>query len=334
MSILVLGGTRFLGPHFIEAARARGHTITIFNRGRTNVGRVKGVEVLSGDRDGKLDALKNRKWDAVLDNSGYVPRHVRLSAELLAPNVAHYVLVSSISVYASFRQPNDEGSAVAKLADETVEKIDGETYGGLKALCEREAQKALPGRVTTLRPGLIVGPEDNTDRFTYWPARAARGGEMLAPNSSADRIQVIDVRDLRDFILRCMENRTLGTFNAVSPRDQFTMGSLLDACVKAAANDASATWVPAEFLARHSVAGWSDMPVWMHATGDEAGFADTNVERAMKAGMAIRPLADTVRDTLAWHLSRPAEQRATLKAGISPEREKEVLAAWHAAKVG
>jgi 2'-hydroxyisoflavone reductase len=330
LNLLILGGTRFVGPHFIELARAHGHSITIFNRGRTNVGRVKDVEVLTGDRNGQIDALKGRKWDAVLDTSGYIPRHVRLSAELLAPNVSHYLFVSSISVYPTFAKPNDETSPVGKLEDETIEKVDGETYGPLKALCEQAAEKAMPGRVTVLRPGLIVGPDDNTDRFTYWPARAARGGEILAPNSPADRIQIIDVRDLSDFALRCIEQKTLGVFNLVSHPQQFTMGMLLDSSVKAAKNDAKATWVPASFLADQKVEGWSDMPVWMHAVGDEAAFADTSMDRAKAAGLAIRSLDDTVRDTLAWHLTRPSEQQAKLKAGISPEREREVLAAWHA----
>jgi 2'-hydroxyisoflavone reductase len=332
LSILVLGGTRFVGPHFVERARARGDTVSIFNRGRTNVGRVTGIEVLKGDRDGQLEALKGRKWDVVLDTSGYVPRHVRLSAELLAPNVGQYLFVSSISVYASFARPNDESSPVGKLADESIEKVDGETYGPLKALCEQAAEKAMPGRVTVLRPGLIVGPDDNTDRFTYWPARVARGGEVLAPNSPADRIQVIDVRDLSDFALRCAEQNVHGTFNLVSAPQQFTMGSLLDACLKAAASDARLTWVPASFLAEQKVEGWSDMPAWMHAVGEEAGFADTSAERATQAGLEIRPMLDTVRDTLAWHRTRPAEQQAKLKAGISPDREREVLADWHASQ--
>lgn len=332
LNLLILGGTRFVGPHFIEAARAHGHSISIFNRGRTNVGRVQDVEVLNGDRNGQLDALNGRKWDAVLDTSGYVPRHVRLSAQLLADNVAHYLFVSSVSVYASLAKPNDEASPVGKLADERVEKVDGETYGPLKALCEQAAEKAMPGRVTVLRPGLIVGPDDNTDRFTYWPARVARGGEVLAPNSPADRIQIIDVRDLAAFTLRSVEAKTLGTFNLISSPGRFTMGGLLDACVKAAANDASATWVPADFLAAQKVEGWSDMPVWVNAVGEEAGFADTSVERAKQAGLTIRPMIETVRDTLAWHRSRPAEQQSKLKAGIAPERESEVLAAWQAAQ--
>jgi 2'-hydroxyisoflavone reductase len=266
----------------------------------------------------------------VLDTSAFVPRVVKLSAELLAPSVSHYVYVSSISAYASFAQANDESSPTGKIADETIEKVDENTYGPLKVLCEQAAERIMPGRVTVLRPGLIVGPDDNTDRFTYWPARVARGGEVMAPNSRADEIQVIDVRDLAVFALRSIEQRTLGIFNLVSPVHTFTMGGLLDSSVAAAKSDASVTWVPAKFLAEQKVEGWSDMPVWVHAVGEEAGFALTSAERALAAGLRVRPLADTVRDTLAWHLSRPAEQQAKLKAGITPEREREVLAAWHA----
>jgi len=332
LRILVLGGTRFVGPHFIELAQARGHAISMFNRGRTNIGRVQDVEVLNGDRDGKLESLQGKQWDAVLDTSGYVPRIVKLSADLLASGTAHYVFVSSISVYSSFARPNDERSPVATIADPTVEKVTGETYGALKALSEQAAEKSMPGRVTVLRPGLIVGPEDNTDRFTYWPARVDRGGEVLAPNTPADRIQVVDVRDLAAFMLAVIEKRALGTFNVISPPGQFTMGALLDACVQAAKSDAQATWVPTAFLQEQKVAPWSDMPVWIPETGGEAGTSLTSVERAIAAGLTIRPLPDTVRDTLAWHRSRPEEQKAKLKAGIAPEREKEVLAAWHAAK--
>jgi 2'-hydroxyisoflavone reductase len=329
LRLLVLGGTRFIGPHFVEQALARGHQVTLFNRGKTNPGRVTNVEVLHGDRNGQLDALKGRQWDAVLDTSAFVPRIVKLSAELLAPSVSHYVYVSSISAYASFAQANDESSPTGKIADETVEKVDENTYGPLKVLCEQTAERIMPGRVTVLRPGLIVGPDDNTDRFTYWPARVARGGEVMAPNSRADEIQIVDVRDLAAFALRCIEQRTLGIFNLVSPVHTFTMGGLLDSCVAAAKSDAKVTWVPATFLAEQKVEGWSDMPVWVHAV-EEAGFALTSAERALAAGLNVRPLADTVRDTLAWHLSRPAEQQAKLKAGITPEREREVLAAWHA----
>jgi 2'-hydroxyisoflavone reductase len=332
LRLLVLGGTRFIGPHFVAAALAHGHQVTLFNRGRTNPERVKDVEILHGDRNGQLDALRGRQWDAVLDTSAFVPRIVRLSAELLAPSVSHYVFVSSISVYASFAGANDETSPLGKIADETIEKVDGDTYGPLKALCEQAAERAFPGRTTILRPGLIVGPDDNTDRFTYWPARVARGGEVMAPGTRDDEIQVIDVRDLAAFTLRCIEQRVMGPFNLISPPDTFTMGGLLDSCVAAARSDARVTWVPADFLTAHKVEGWSDMPVWVNAVGEEAGFALTSARRALDAGLTIRPLSDTVRDTLAWHLSRPAEQQAKLKAGITPEREQEVLAAWHASQ--
>lgn len=332
LRLLVLGGTRFIGPHFVAAALAHGHRVTLFNRGRTNPGRVQNVEVLHGDRNGQLDALKDREWDAVLDTSAFVPRIVRLSAELLAPSVAHYVYVSSISAYASFARPNDENSPLGTIADETIEKVDENTYGPLKVLCEQTAERVMPGRTTILRPGLIVGPDDNTDRFTYWPARVARGGEVMAPGTRADEIQVIDVRDLADFALLCIEQRILGAYNLVSPPDTFTMGGLLDACVAAARSDARVTWLPAGFLAEHKVEGWSDMPVWVDAVGDEAAFAMTSAGRALAAGLKVRSLPDTVGDTLAWHLSRPAEQQAKLKAGLTPEREREVLAAWHAAQ--
>jgi len=332
LRLLVLGGTRFIGPHFVEAALAHGHQVTLFNRGRTNPGRVPNVEVLHGDRNGQLDALNGRQWDAVLDTSAFVPRIVQLSAELLAPSVSHYVYVSSISVYASFAKPNEENSPLGKIADETIEKVDENTYGPLKALCEQMVERVMPGRTTILRPGLIVGPDDNTDRFTYWPARVARGGEVMAPGTRADEIQVIDVRDLAAFALRCIEQRIFGPYNLVSPPDTFTMGGLLDACVAAAKSDARVTWLPASFLAQQRIEGWSDMPVWVDAVGEEAAFAMTSAERALAAGLKVRSLPDTVRDTLVWHLSRPAEQQAKLKAGITPEREQEVLAAWHAAQ--
>lgn len=334
LRILILGGTRFLGVHMTELALARGHTVTLFNRGRSNPGLFPGVEQLRGDRDGQLDALAGRKWDAVIDNSGYVPRHVRLSAGLLAPNAGQYLFVSTLSVYPDFAMPKTEDSPLARLEDESIEKVDGQTYGPLKALCERAAEAAMPGRVTVLRPGLIVGPHDGTDRFTCWPARAARGGEMLAPGTPGDRIQIIDVRDLAAFALDLIEKRTTGTYNVVSPPGMFTMGRLVDSSIAAArelarpASPPTATWVPADFLEAQKVSGWTDMPVWLPPSGDTAAFAETSVARALSAGLRVRPLDTTVRDTLAWHLERPEEERGKLRAGISPEREREVLVAW------
>jgi len=334
LRILILGGTRFIGLHMTALALERGHTLTYFNRDKTKTDRYREVERIKGDRNGQIDGLKDREWDVVIDNSGYVPRHARLSAELLAPKVRQYVFVSSISVYPDFSVPRDESSPVGKLADETVEKVDGETYGPLKALCEQAVLAALPGRTTILRPGLIVGPDDNTDRFTYWPARAARGGEFVAPGAPDDPFQVIDARDLAAFTLNVVENNVTGTYNLVSNANDFKFGALTDACIGAARKQAKpadpprATFLPADFLEAQQVAPWSEMPVWLPAKGDEAAFAGTSNKAALARGLRITPLRKTVNDTLTWHLTRPAEEREKLKAGIAPEKEAAVLAAW------
>ena len=335
LRILILGGTAFLGIHMTQLALARGHTVTLFNRGRTNRELFPQIEKLHGDRDGKLDALKGRSWDAVIDDSGYVPRHVRLSAELLAPSIRQYLYVSSISAYASFKQPDDERSPLGRLSDESIEKVDENTYGPLKALCEKAAETALPGRVTVVRPGYIVGPNDPTDRFTYWPARAARGGEMLVPGKPSDRIQFIDVRDVARFNIDALEQRVLGTFNLVSPPGRFTMGELINACI-AAANDLvhphpapTAAWVPVKFFKAHDPSFPDDIPIWAPASGDTTAFAETSATRALRAGMHITSIERTVHDTLVWHLARPQSEQLQLKAGLSAAREQEILTAWH-----
>jgi 2'-hydroxyisoflavone reductase len=338
LKILILGGTRFIGLHMTAVALERGHSLTFFNRGKTKTDRYPEVERIKGDRNGEIGGLQGRSWDAVIDNSGYVPRHVRLSAELLAPNVKQYVFISSISVYPDFSTPRDETSPVGKLADETVEKVDGDTYGPLKALCEQAVMKTLPGRATVIRPGLIVGPDDNTDRFTYWPARAARGGEFIAPGAPIDPFQVIDVRDLAAFTIAVVENHVTGTYNAVSNVNEFKFGELTDACVAAARKHAKpasaprAIYLPTEFLEEQKVEPWSEMPVWLPAKGDEAAFAGTSNKAAVAKGLQITPIKKTVNDTLAWHLTRPAEEREKLKSGIAPEKEATVLAAWKARK--
>jgi 2'-hydroxyisoflavone reductase len=336
LRILILGGTRFIGLHMTALALQRGHTLTFFNRGKTKTDRYPEVERIKGDRNGEIDGLKGREWDAVIDNSGYVPRHVKLSGELLAPSIKQYVFVSSISVYPDFSVARDESSPVGKLADETVEKVDGETYGPLKALCEQAAERAVPGRTTIIRPGLIVGPDDNTDRFTYWPARAARGGEFIAPGSPGDAFQIIDARDLAAFTLNAIENRFTGTYNLVSNANEFKFGQLTDACIAAANKQAKpatkpkAVYLPAEFLEEQKVAPWSEMPVWLPAKGEEAAFAGTSNKAALAKGLKVTPLKKTVDDTLAWHLARPAEEREKLKSGLAPDKEATVLAAWKA----
>jgi len=330
LKILILGGTAFLGPHVVRCARARGHEVTLFNRGRTNTHLFPDVEKLVGDRDGNLEALRGREWDVVLDNCGYVPRIVTDSAKLLADRVDQYIFISSISVYADFSKPGiDEDSPVGVLEDETVEKIDGQTYGPLKALCEQAAAQFLPGRTCNIRPGLIVGPMDRTDRFTYWPVRVQKGGEVLAPGPGTDLLQVIDVRDLAAFIVRCAEQGINGVFNADSPPGEMDMKELLETCRNVAGSDAAFTWVDAEFLAEHEVAPWSDMPVWVPPTGDEAGFATVRVDRALAEGLVFRPISETIRDTLAWWKHEPEERKSSLRAGLTAEREAEVLKLWH-----
>jgi 2'-hydroxyisoflavone reductase len=329
-SILMLGGTGFLGPQTVEAALRRGHKVTLFNRGKTRPGLFPDLEKLHGDRDkDDLKALEGRKFDAVVDTSANVPRWVRKAADVLGSNVGHYLYISSISVYADTSKPGaDENAPIATIADPTTEKIDGQTYGALKALSEKAAETTMPGKVAVVRPGLIVGPEDPSDRFTYWPVRVSRGGEVLAPGSPDDPIQIIDVRDLGAFLVRLIEDGTRGVFNATGPNSTLTMGQTLDACKQVSGSDASFTWADADFLEKQGVQPWSDMPAWVPNKGETAGFAKVSIARALKAGLTFRPVADTARGTLEWFKSLPETRRAKLRSGISPEREAKVLAAW------
>ena len=328
LRLLVLGGTTFLGPGLVEAARARGHALTLFNRGKTRPDLFPDVEKLRGDRDGKLDALRGRSWDAVLDTSGYLPRLVRASAELLAPRVGRYAFVSSISVYAASREPLSETSPLATAADEKTEDVRAH-YGALKALCEKAAEAALPGRTLVVRPGLIVGPEDPTDRFTYWPVRLARGGDVLAPGDGKDPVQVVDVRDLAAWMIRAVEEQLSGPYNAVGPASALTAAAMLEAC-RAPGVEARITWVDAAFLEAEKVSPWSDLPAWIPRGGEDAGLARTSNARAVARGLSFRPLAETARDTLAWWRTLPAERRGKPRAGLGAEREAAVLAAWRA----
>jgi 2'-hydroxyisoflavone reductase len=328
--ILILGGTGFLGPALVELALPRGHSLTLFNRGKTQPHLFPNVEKLQGDRDGNLKALEGRKWDAVIDTSGYVPRVVRASAELLAPNVGQYLFVSTISVYKDMSRGGvDESHAVATVEDEKTEDVS-QHYGALKALSEKAAEAAMPGRTTIVRPGLIVGPGDPTDRFTYWPVRVARGGEVLAPGDGADPVQLIDVKDLAAFILGLVEGKTTGTFNATGPVQALSMRALLEACKQASGSDATFTWAQAAFLEEQKVRPWSDMPVWIPRSSEEVGgMGRVSNARAVARGLTFRPVEDTARDTLAWFKTQPPERQEKLRSGLSAQRESEVLAAWH-----
>ncbi|HEU5440175.1 MAG TPA: NAD-dependent epimerase/dehydratase family protein [Ktedonobacterales bacterium] len=345
MRLLVLGGTVFLGRHLVGEALARGHQVTLFNRGQHGPELFPEAERLRGDRDGDLEALRGRTWDAAIDTSGYVPRVVRASAELLADAVGTYAFVSSISVYRDFsRIGMDETAPVATLEDETTEEVTGETYGALKALCEREVERTLPGRALIVRPGLIVGPHDPTGRFTYWPTRVARGGEVLAPTPPERPVQIIDGRDLAAWMLTMVERRAAGVYQAAGPAEPLTLGALLDTCAEvcrteAADSDARITWVDEAFLQEHGVGPWVELPLWIPSSDEsERGLDAVDCGRAIGTGLTFRPLSETVRDTLRWDVARRAAGGSAsavgsgpvrMPAGLEPAREEELLRAWH-----
>ncbi len=342
LKILILGGTAFLGPAVVNLARSRGHEVTLFNRGKTNEHLFPDLVKLKGDRDGDLVALETGTWDVCLDTSGYIPHMVKDSAELLKDRVGQYIFISSISVYADFKQRGlNEKSDVGVITDEeiatakTMKDITGLNYGPLKALCEQAASAAFGKRACNIRPGLIVGPMDRSDRFTYWPVRIATGGEVMVPDKPEIPTQIIDVRDLAEFIVRCMENDSNGVFNATSPAEELTMGELFDTCKSVSGSDATFTWVDTTFLEENEVAAWSDMPVWVPLKGDDAGHPFVNVDRALKAGLTFRPISETVRGTLDWWDTVAQERKdKPMRAGLTAERETELLAKWHGQSKG
>jgi 2'-hydroxyisoflavone reductase len=328
MKLLILGGTVFLGRHLTEAALAAGHDVTLFNRGRHHPDLYPDLEKLRGDRDGGLDAFKGRTWDAVIDTCGYVPRLVRDSASRLADAVDHYTFISTLSVYADLRVRGlREEGAVGTLDDETVEAVTGGsegTYGPLKALCEQAAEAAMPGRVLSVRPGLIVGPYDPTDRFTYWPVRAAKGGDVLAPPTPQAPVQFIDARDLAAWVVRMAEHKKTGVYNATGPAERLTFEQFLDACNRTAGNAATFIWASPEFLAEEQVTPWRDLPLWVPDAAQ--GLLQVDTTKATAEGLAFRPLAETLQDTLTWAQQRPAPYG--WQAGLSPEREAGLLDKW------
>ena len=320
MKLLLLGGPRFLGRAITDAALERGHELTFFNRGTTNPDLYPEVERIVGDRGGDLAGLAGRTWDAVIDTSGYLPRDVHASAEASA-GCAVYCFVSSVSVYADFGQPIDEQSQVAQLGDLPDDEVTEESYGPLKALCEEAVRSVLGDRALVVRPGLIVGPHDPTGRFTYWPHRIARGGEVLAPGPSDRATQFIDVRDLAEWMLDLCERRVGGTFNATHPG--LGWRELLDACASVTASDARITWATDEFLTEHEVGEWMELPLWISALDPAAAYFDrVDVSRAVDEGLVFRPLPETVRAAL-------QHAETTDSAGLAPEREAALLAEWH-----
>jgi len=327
MRILILGGTIFLGRYLVEAAQARGHEVTLFNRGKHNPDLFPEVEKLQGDRNSDLSALQGRRWDAVVDTCGYFPRQVRESAGLLADSVGHYTFISSISAYSDYTKKDmDESGPVGKLEDETVEEVTGETYGPLKALCEQAAENALPGRTLNIRPGLIVGPHDPSDRFTYWPCRVAKGGEVLAPGDPDMLVQIIDVRDLAEWNVRMIEANRTGLYNATGPEQPLIMRQVLEESKAVSGSDADLVWTDDKWLVEQGVGVWMELPLWIPDDEEHKGFSAISIRKAVMDGMTFRALGVTIQDTLAWAATRPADY--TWRAGMKPEREQELLAAW------
>ncbi len=319
MKLLLLGGPRFLGRALADSALAAGHELTFFNRGQTSPELYPEVEKLHGDRAGDLGILSGREWDAVIDTSGYLPDVVRRSAETLARS-AHYCFVSSISVYADFSVPVEEESPLAQLGEHPADEVTSESYGPLKALCEQAVREVFGEHALVVRPGLIVGPHDPTGRFTYWPHRFGRGGEVLAPAPPERQTQVVDVRDLAAWVVNLCERGVGETFNATHPG--FTWLELLETCREVAGTDSTITWLPDEFLLEHEVGEWMELPLWI-ADPAMAGADQADVDRALAAGLRFRPLADTVRGAL--EAASPTDA-----AGLTEEREAALLAAWHA----
>lgn len=329
LNILILGGTGFIGPHMVIEALRRGHKVSLFNRGRSNRTLFRDLDLYVGDRDNGLDALKGHTWDAVVDNSGYVPRHVTDSARLLSSATSHYLYVSSISAYAGFGRANDESSPLASMDDDTVEEITGETYGPLKALCEKRAAAEInAGDLTILRPTYVCGPGDHTDRFTWWPARTMRGGDMLWPGTRADRIQIIDVRDLANFVVDSLEQKITGIYNMVTPASGYTMGELHDDCLAITASDMNAVWVSGRFIDDNKLAEGRSIPIWTSPDGDSGKVAFVNGEKAVAAGLRNRPIRETARDALAWWKTLPEARTSKPNAGLSAEVEANALEQW------
>ncbi|MDQ3636323.1 MAG: NAD-dependent epimerase/dehydratase family protein [Acidobacteriota bacterium] len=337
MKILIIGGTKFSGRHLVKSALKNNHEVTIFHRGKHPSGDLGNVEEILGDRNFDLEKLKNRTWDAVVDMCGYLPQWVESSANALKDSVGKYVFISSVSVYDEVAEANyDESAKLNKLTYEQEKRfaeIDekgdfnaadlGEMYGALKVLCEEEVQKTFTENHLIIRPGLIVGEYDFTDRFTYWVMRVGRGGEVLAPANPDAPVQFIDAKDLAEWIIKLIENDEKGIYNAVNKPFEITFGNLLKTIKEVSGSNAEFTWVSEEFMDENNVAPWSEMP--LHLPESLEFMRTANVDKALAKGLKIRALSETIRETLDWRKTQDEE----MKAGISAEREKKLLEKWH-----
>jgi 2'-hydroxyisoflavone reductase len=324
LKILILGGTSFLGPNLVEQLQERGHQVTVFNRGNQDFSRFPDVEKLRGDRAGNLDALKGRKWDAVIDTSGHLPRIVEASSEVLLHATNHYTLVSSVGVYANFHHLGINEECPVAVLDNPTEEITEKTYGALKAGCERMIQNYFPGRCLIVRPGLIVGPGDPTGRFSYWPRRMKDGGAILAPGEPSQNVQFIDVRDLAAWIVNQVERQAVGTYNVTGKPILFE--TLLTECQKVTQIDSKLHWASEDFLIKHQVQDWVELPLWLSSPRNMPGFLNVSIEKACAAGLTLRPIADTINAILEWDAQKSVDSS---QVGLSREKEQELLRLWH-----
>jgi 2'-hydroxyisoflavone reductase len=330
LNVLFMGGTGFIGPHMVRAIVALGHKVTLFNRGKSNPGLFSELELIKGDRlSDDIQQLANRRWDIIVDTSCYVPRAVNMLMDAVShEHLQQYVFISTISVYRDYSVPGiTESSPLQTIDDPTSEDVD-KHYGALKVLCEEAAGKAVPGKLTIIRPGIIIGPGDRSDRFTYWSETVYRGGEVLAPGQGDDAFQTLDARDLANWVALCLRKRVVGTFNATNIAGAHSFRDVLETSRRELNPKATITWVPHEFLLAQDLQPMDDLPFWVTPDGPYAGIFLVNSEAASAAGLRHRSLAESIRDTHAWFQSQPGE-RQTLRAGMSAEREAEVLAAWH-----
>jgi 2'-hydroxyisoflavone reductase len=337
LKVLFMGGTGFIGPHMVRALVAEGHDVTLFNRGKTNPHLFPDLKKIKGDRASPdIEQVSGQHWDLIVDSSCYIPRAVdMLMAAVDTSTVQQYIFISTISVYADFSQPGlHEGSELASMAEDPDSEEVGKWYGALKVRCEEQAEKAMPGKVTMVRCGLIIGPGDSTDRFTYWPERVAGGDEVLAPGTGDDYLQTIDVRDLADWVVHCINNKLVGPFNSTNPAGLYTIRDVLGLCRDNLNPDAILTWVPNEFLETQEVAPMRDLPLWVPPGTPFSGIWEANADLAASKGLKARPLVESIIDTHEWFQTLPAERQNPMKAGMTLERQAEVLAAWHASNSG
>jgi 2'-hydroxyisoflavone reductase len=335
MKVLFMGGTGFIGPHMVRALLSAGHDVTLFNRGKTNSGLFPDLALIKGDRlTDDIKQVAGHDWDLIVDTSCYVPRAVdMLTAAVDTDKVKQYVFISTISVYASFAPIGlSEDSPLAQMDEDPDSEDTNKWYGALKVRCEEQAEKAMPGRVTKVRCGLIIGPGDKTDRFTYWPVRAAQSDEMLAPGDGSDPLQTIDVRDLADWVVHCINNKLVGPFNSTNPDGLYTFHDTLNMCRNELNTDLKLTWIPEDFLNTQNLGEGGGLPLWVGSNKEYAGLWKVNAGLAASKGLKARPLSESIRDTWAWWKTLPEERTSKLKTGITRERQAEILAAWHESK--